>query len=180
MDKKLFSQFMWKSMFIFCPAQNRGMSSPNCTKLSLARKIQREGWSFLSLSYWLFFSFCFLHPLVQFGFTGCSKQPCYRGVFGLEQCHCLFSAGTAWFVQHQIKCPYPNQVFKQPLLFFLFCFPLSSCFEDEAFCVSTGYSNLWCSFSPECRRKRKGGNIVTAWPPFCPPPCRLTSFGEVP
>lgn len=75
-----------------------------------------------------------------------------RGVFGLEQCHCL-SAGSAWFVQHQIKCPYPNQVFRQPLLlFFLFCF-FPSCFEDEAFCVSTGYRNLWCPFSLVCRRK---------------------------
>lgn len=45
---------------------------------------------------------------------------CSQGIFGLESSHCIFLRGSPWFVQHQIKCPYPNQVLKQPLL----CFPM--------------------------------------------------------
>ena len=44
------------------------------------------------------------------------------------------SAGTAWFVQHQTKCPHPNQVLKRPLLVLLLSFiPPQSRVEDEAF-----------------------------------------------
>lgn len=120
-------------------------SSPLKLSLATNRKV-KAFWNMRNSVIVLFLLF-FWH----FWIMGSSEQLCYRGVFGLEQCHCL-SAGTTWFVQYQIKCPYPNQVFRQPLLlFFVLFFP--SCFEDEAFCVSTGYSNLWCPFSLVCKRK---------------------------
>lgn len=34
--------------------------------------------------------FSWLYPLLQFGFIGCSEQLFYRGVFCLENSHCLF------------------------------------------------------------------------------------------
>lgn len=43
-----------------------------------------------------------------------------KGSIGLEQSRCLLLSGNFVFVPHQFKCPYPNQVFKYPLLFYFF------------------------------------------------------------
>lgn len=67
---------------------------------------------------------------------------------------------TASFCRNNLVCPASDQVFISKSGFqkaspLLSIFP-PSCFEDEAFCVSTGYSSLWCPFSPVCRRKHEG------------------------
>lgn len=143
MDEKLFSQFMWKSMFIFSQMReflNHASSWVKQDKYYYRGKV-RDFWPFnkKNLSY-----LCSRrHPLVQFRFMGCSEQPCYRGVFGLEHSHCLF-------LPDHLVCPASDQVSisksgfqiaSPPILFLFFSLHV---FEDEEFCVSTGYSNLWC------------------------------------
>lgn len=59
---------------------------------------------------------------------GCCEQSCYEGRIWFGTPPLSLSAGTSWLVQHQIKCPYPNQIFKTASVLFI-----PSCFEDEVF-----------------------------------------------
>lgn len=91
----------------------------------------------------------------------------------------VWNNATASLCRNNLVCPASDQVsisksgfqIASPPLFFFFFFVFfpSSCFEDEAFCVSTGYSNLWCPFSPVCRGKRK--ETILSWP------IRIKQFG---
>lgn len=79
----------------------------------------------------------------------------------------VWNTVTASFCQNNLVCPASDrvsisksgfQIASPPLFFFFFLHD----FEDEEFCVSTGYSNLWCPFRPVCRRKLEG--TILSWP----------------
>jgi len=79
------------------------------------------------------------------------------------------------FCQNNLVCPVTDQVSISKIRFsnslsssFLFLFMF---FEDEAFCVSTGYSSLRCPFSPICRRKRQEAVLSQ--------PIRIKQYGNL-
>ena len=90
----------------------------------------------------------------------------------------VWNTATASFCQNNLVCPasdqvciskirFSNSLSSSFLLFFLFFLHV---FEDEVFCVSTGYSNLRCPFSPICMRKALGGSIAHK-------PIRIKQYG---
>lgn len=135
MDKKLFSQFMWKSMFIFCPAFIR--TEVRVSPITMHQVIMSEGQSFLNV---IFSQLYFRSQLRSFKCgkkTRCSERFC-NGEYLVR------NTAAASYCWNTLVCPASDQVsipksgfqIASPPLFFFIIF--SSCFEDEAFCVSTG------------------------------------------
>lgn len=73
----------------------------------------------------------------------------------------VWNSATASFCQNNLVCPASDQVSISKSGFQIASPPFFSSFFLFMFLrmrnfVSTGYSNLWCPFSPVCRRKREG------------------------
>ena len=109
MDMKLFSQFMWKSMFIFCPAYcNRGVSFPITHQVELSKKNIIEGKSELfepyktQLSSFLCFLFSFI---LKFNLYFCGVAN-YR-VTGE---YLVWNNATASLCRKNLVCPASDQV----------------------------------------------------------------------
>lgn len=139
---------MWKSMFIFCP-RAEVVNVPVMCQVEFNEKnmSRRKVRAFLNLKKSLMFC---AH---SFSLCFSSDLPCYRGEY------LVWNAATASFCRNSLVCSASDQVSTSksgsqiaspPLLFFFFFLHI---FEDEAFCVSTGYSSLWCPFSPVCRKQ---------------------------
>jgi len=155
--KNLFSQFMWKSMFIFRPAFIR-TEVRVFPPITMHYVIMSEGQSFFERSFQSVIfsftgSFLFLF-LKSVNKRGVASGFLTVGVFGGEKEYLVWNTAAASYCWNTLVCPASDQVsipksgfqIASPPLFFFIIF--SSCFEDEAFCVSTGYSSLWCPFSP--------------------------------
>lgn len=103
-DTKLFSQFMWKSVF-FAPVRSSraDVFRKPCIKSGYVRKIKKRFEHSTTSFRFFFFFFELMKCSEQFYFPGsiwCGTQPL------------SLSAGSLWFVQHQIKCPYPKSGFQ--------------------------------------------------------------------
>lgn len=101
MDKKLFSQFMWKSMFLFCPVvlEQRCEFFP----ITMHQVITSEGQSFFKRTVSQIYFRSQLHSLVKCERTRCSKGFCYRE-------YLVWNAATASLSWNSLVCPASDQV----------------------------------------------------------------------
>ena len=125
MDKKLFSQFMWKSMFLFCPVvlEQRCEFFP----ITMHQVITSEGQSFFKRTVSQIYFRSQLHSLVKCERTRCSKRFLLQGVFGVERSHCLSQLEQLGL--SSIRSSVHTQIrFSNSLSSSIFLYYFSSCF----------------------------------------------------